>query len=1011
MRTLALVACLAMLVIGSSNAQASDDSNKTGRADEAEVQFRLGNDALDARRFNQALSHFFASHRLAPNRNVLVNIALCYQGLKAHVEAYRYFSEAIHEGMTQQERKAIERARQQAKRHIAVLDITSDPPGAEIYLGREDLGIQGTTPRTLAVPPSSGAEPLVVIVKSKYYKAHRQELRTLRAGDQRRLHVTLESLIGELNLEGRPADFEVEIDGKKRGKAKNGQLKIKVAAGTRNIRFLASGHVPSPVRQIDVEPATPQTLSVALEFASGAIVVNTDEPDSRVFLDDELVGFAPTVIERVSAGTHQLAVCKQGFICDRQKVTLEPNQRLQVEAKLDIEDTVQGVSGVRESVLSAPASVSLLTAREIQAFGYTTVADALVGTRGMYNTYDLTYNAPGVRGYSPFGQYGNRVQVLLDGHRINDDWLASSFLGFDLMSSLHEVEKIEVIRGPGSAVYGSGAFFGVINLVTPKTVEEFKVTAGMSMIGEGGIRGYAKLESPLGGDGGLRLYAGGVYRQPGTYEWVQKGPSPETNKSVFADNLGEEFGGSLLLKAWLGDVTLKAGLNDRTQQIATGAYETILGDTRTQVQDDRYFAELKYAPQFSPELTLSTRVFYDSYGYRGNFAYPEEDDGLVKEFYRGHVIGSEIRGDYAPLKWARFTLGGEYRFHFDNEAQGRSDSGLFLDEEHPYHSAAAFGIAHVDIFDWWSLQVGARLDAQYISGLVAVAEPWSGTVTAKQLEAVCAIAKPDGFEPPEQDVPFISLNPRIATRFIPWADGTLKLMFGRAFRAASIYELTYNDGCFTQSPSPGLTEESVYTGDIEYIHKLPSDFWLTLSSSLSVLSNAIHQRESSTPIEVDDEANTLLYYTHLEEPTHSLQTEVEIRKEFRRGWMLAAHYGYQVTKVSSDGRFLAGVDVPNAPIHLAGAKFVLPLFNRRVRLASRFYLEIGRKNRDLDELPPTVLWDLVFSGELPALQLRYSAGIRNILNWSYSHPVGDELEELAVKQPGTSATVDLHFQF
>jgi len=204
----------------------------------------------------------------------------------------------------------------------------------------------------------------------------------------------------------------------------------------------------------------------------------------------------------------------------------------------------------------------------------------------MYNTYDRTYNAPGVRGYSPFGQYGNRVQVLLDGHRINDDWLASSFIGFDLMTSLHEVEKVEVIRGPGSAVYGSGAFFGVINLVTPRRVDEFKVTAGLSMVGDGGLRTYGKLESPLGRDGGIRIYAGGLYRQPGLYTKDTSAPDSNTQQTLSSNNLGEEFAGSFLLKAWLGDFTLKAGLNDRTQQIATGAYETIFGDQRTQVQDD-----------------------------------------------------------------------------------------------------------------------------------------------------------------------------------------------------------------------------------------------------------------------------------------------------------------------------------------------------------------------------------------------------------------------------------------
>ena len=149
----------------------------------------------------------------------------------------------------------------------------------------------------------------------------------------------------------------------------------------------------------------------------------------------------------------------------------------------------------------------------------------------------------------------------------------------------------------------------------------------------------------------------------------------------------------------------------------------------------------------------------------------------------------------------------------------------------------------------------------------------------------------------------------------------------------------------------------------------------------------------------------------LDQPTHALTTEVEIRKEFRRGWMVAAHYGYQITKHDNKAGLLQGEDVPNAPVHLAGAKFVLPIFNQRLRLASRLYVEVGRKSRTLETLPPTVLWDLVFSGELPAIKLRYSAGIRNILNWKYSHPVGDELSELSIEQPGTSAAVDLHFQF
>jgi len=176
MRFLMTLACMAIISVGILEARAGQPNDKGGRADEAEVQFRLGNDSLDQRRYQQALSHFFASHRLAPNKNVLVNIALCYQGLKAHVEAYRYFTESLNDGMKKAEREEIHRARTRARKHIAVLHITSDPPGAQIYIGREDLGIQGITPQTLPVSPTTSGAPLVVIVKSDHYKAKRQSL-------------------------------------------------------------------------------------------------------------------------------------------------------------------------------------------------------------------------------------------------------------------------------------------------------------------------------------------------------------------------------------------------------------------------------------------------------------------------------------------------------------------------------------------------------------------------------------------------------------------------------------------------------------------------------------------------------------------------------------------------------------------------------------------------------------------------------------------------------------------
>src|SRR5690606_8602522 len=127
---------------------------------------------------------------------------------------------------------------------------------------------------------------------------------------------------------------------------------------------------------------------------------------------------------------------------------------------------VTAASRQSESVFDAPASVTLVPQEELRAFGFQTVWDALGGLRGIYQTNDHSYASLGFRGFSQPQDYGNRILMLTDGHVMNDDLLGSSYVGYDARSDLIDVERIEVVRGPGSALYGTNAFFGVINVVT-----------------------------------------------------------------------------------------------------------------------------------------------------------------------------------------------------------------------------------------------------------------------------------------------------------------------------------------------------------------------------------------------------------------------------------------------------------------------------------------------------------------------------------------------------------------
>src|SRR4029079_5667443 len=116
---------------------------------------------------------------------------------------------------------------------------------------------------------------------------------------------------------------------------------------------------------------------------------------------------------------------------------------------------------------------------------------------------DRSYATIGVRGFSRPGDYGNRVLVLLDGQPMNDNYIWSSYVGFDGRVDLDDIERIEVVRGPGSVLYGTSAFFGVINIVTRSRNQPTHAEAAVSAVQNGIGRGRATGVLRFGEDAGM----------------------------------------------------------------------------------------------------------------------------------------------------------------------------------------------------------------------------------------------------------------------------------------------------------------------------------------------------------------------------------------------------------------------------------------------------------------------------------------------------------------------------
>src|ERR1017187_7141898 len=116
----------------------------------------------------------------------------------------------------------------------------------------------------------------------------------------------------------------------------------------------------------------------------------------------------------------------------------------------------------------APSSVTVITAAEIQEQGFRTLADILQTIRSFYVTYDRNYSSLGVRGFARPGDYNTRILLLVDGHRLNDNIYDEAMIGTEFPIDIELIQRIEIVRGPVSSLYGSNALFAVINIITTR---------------------------------------------------------------------------------------------------------------------------------------------------------------------------------------------------------------------------------------------------------------------------------------------------------------------------------------------------------------------------------------------------------------------------------------------------------------------------------------------------------------------------------------------------------------
>jgi len=927
-------------------------------ADEADLKFRLGAEAYQRGDYKGALEKFLESNRLVPNRNVTYNVARCYEELKQFPEAYRYFTLALQAEQRADTRARIERSLAGIRQNVAVLQVESEPPGATIFLQRRDLGARGNAPTALGVKPGA----YVVLAELPGYYPARVEVPALAAGENRRLTLRLEAILGEVVVDEAARGADVRVDDPGARVACVAPCALQLSEGRHRLYFERAGFHGS---ELEVEVRAKQRSHVRAELAplTGSLVISSDEPGALVEVDGRPRGFTPLVLN-APVGAHALRLSLEGFKAVERDVTVRDGRELRVEVTLTQAEEVTAASRSTEGVDEAPSSVTIIPGRELAALKYPTIVEALRGVPGVYAWNDRSYQAIGFRGLGRLGSYGNRVLVLVDGHPLNDNWLGSSYVGYDARVGLEDVERIEVVRGPGSVLYGTNAFSGVVNLVTRKPSSRGG-ELGISATESGVARGRVRSNVPLGKDAGLWASAAIARGNGRNFYFPELDRTARGADGFEAGTLEGRYYRKWLSVAWY--------LQSHHKRLPSGEYETLLGDPRTEQTDSRGSLELKAEPRWSDVLSTTTRLHVNHYRFDGGYARAREDGGLEHDTFRGSWLGAEQRVELRPSPAFKLTFGAEGQLHVQVEQQARDEDGSNLDDRRPYQVGAAYALLDVKPNERLHLSAGARLDAYSTFGR--------------------------------------SLNPRAALIAVPYVGGNSKLMFGKAFRAPSVYELYYNDGGFTQIQSPTIGPESIYSAELEHTHR----FSPTLSATAAAFCN--YTRDLVSTVGRGDETDPL-HYVNERAPVATVGAEFSLRRDWRQGYMLAVSYSVQRsrflngTALSSLFSFEQSPDfrrVANSPEHLGAVKGALPLLGRALTLASRLSLESGRydRNERRTDDPQTktdafAVWDIVLTGREPRHRFSWAAGVYNAFDWRYTLPVSAEFPQTAIAQDGRS---------
>jgi outer membrane cobalamin receptor len=643
------------------------------------------------------------------------------------------------------------------------------------------------------------------------------------------------------------------------------------------------------------------------------------------------------------------------------------------------------------TISKAPGIATVITAKQIKQMGFRTLVDVLKIVPG----FDVSMKWSGTRNISVRGggfRNSEKVRFLIDGHAVNDPFWGGAMNSFYDMV-VENIKRIEVIRGPGSALFGKNAFLSVVNIITKDTedIDGFRWTLSG---GSFDTQNYNMLFAKEYGDMKISGFAD-YFNTEGFSRTIERDtlfPASFSMSPGRSQNEREKT--DLNIKLSYKNLEFKGKYMKKRREAYVGVDGALTDENK--LKDTYAFAELTYNNlSLGEKLNMIPRAYFDRYDF--HWFLESLPDGFIQPIpfppfsipfpngFKGltavtlNTIGFEDQFNYDVFDCNRLTFGFQYEWLYQHNVRSSrytvDPSNNFLPIDPPQDFSNTFPFTRRKATrQIWSL---------YLQDEWNITEDIDLTVGVRY----------DNFTRFGG-----TTNPRFGLVWRFMEDAHLKFLFATAFRAPNFREMFLTNNPIFEG-NTRLDPEKINTFEFQVGY----NFTKSIHGSVNFFLNRIRDLIVLSP-----QAGTTKEKYQNRGGTRIKGVEAEIRADFGDDNYAYANYTYQDAEETRHRERL-----PNIPIHKANFGINMGLgkyvnANLNTFITGRRPRENGDTRADL---PSHALVNLTLIGKNFMNNLEIRGSVFNLFDKKYDDPSGIGEVPTDYPQPRRSFMVELRYEF